>query len=251
MCFLLPFLISPSLSYFFIIRLVLLFLNSPYTTCSQRQQDKSIDPAIVQLIKDELDRSNPFVTQFRAAATFLADNPHQSLKLVLLGSRKFDGRTYNLPTSSEVAALIVGDIDHNFNVRDIILHETRGGVQRINELHPSYLPLQYPLLFPFGEDGYRDDIKHRTETLTSTKVKTRVSIREYLAYKLMYRPDQVSTLLHASKLLQQFIVDVYTMMEAQRLLWVRTHQKDLRVDLYQGLTDAVINGETDASSTGK
>lgn len=198
-----------------------------------------------------MDVINPYVAQFRSAAEMLASPQTQRLKLVLLGGRKTDGRNYNLPTTSEVAALIVGDIDFDFNVRDIVLQGTDGEVQHINELHPSYLPLQYPLLYPYGEDGYRDDVKHRQETLAATKTKTRLSIREYLAYKLMYRPFEVSTLLHSSKLLQQFIVDVYTMMESQRLLWVRTHQRELRADLYQGLSDAVINGETEVSSTGK
>ncbi|KAL4609927.1 hypothetical protein ACB092_08G015800 [Castanea dentata] len=30
-----------------------------------------------------------------------------------------------------------------------------GGLHRINELPPSYMALQYPLLFPYGEDGFR------------------------------------------------------------------------------------------------
>ncbi|KAI9108260.1 hypothetical protein K1719_020743 [Acacia pycnantha] len=39
--------------------------------------------------------------------------------------------------------------------------------------------------------------------------------------------------------------------ESQRLLWVRTHQKELRVDLYQGLADAVLSGETNGATIGK
>ncbi|KAI9070477.1 hypothetical protein K1719_047560 [Acacia pycnantha] len=67
----------------------------------------------------------------------------------------------------------------------------------------------------------------------------------------MTRLHEISTLLHASRLLQQFIVDGYTMIESQRLLWVRTHQKELRVDLYQGLADAVLSGETNGATIGK
>ena len=56
------------------------------------------------------------------------------------------------------------------HIQDIIL-ETRGGqLQRIDELHSSYLGLQYPLLFPYGEDGYRPDILHRA-TSTGKKKK--------------------------------------------------------------------------------
>lgn len=139
----------------------------------------------------------------------------------------------------------------DFTVRDVVLQSTSGKLQRINELHPSYLPLQYPLLFPYGEDGYRDDIKHREGNSQKPNTRKRVSIREYMCYRLMFRDNETALHLQASRLLQQFIVDVYTMMESQRLMWVRTHQKDLRADLYKGLSDAVLQGETQATSTGK
>ncbi|XP_054813326.1 uncharacterized protein LOC129313966 [Prosopis cineraria] len=67
----------------------------------------------------------------------------------------------------------------------------------------------------------------------------------------MIRDNEISTMLHASRLLQQFIVDGYTMMESQRLHWITTHQKELRGDLYQDLSDAILTGETQASLTGK
>ncbi|KAK4275758.1 hypothetical protein QN277_018789 [Acacia crassicarpa] len=174
-----------------------------------------------------------------------------TLKMCLISNRQNDGRTYNMPNASEVAALVVEDIDMSFNVRDIIVEKHSGKLQRINELHASYLLLQYPVLFPFGEDGYRDDIEHKDETLRATKTKKRLSMREFFSYRLMTRLHEISTLLYASRLLQQFIVDGYTMIESQRLLWVRTHQKELRVDLYQGLADAVISVETNAATIGK
>lgn len=218
---------------------------------SKHQKDSTINPEVVAMIKQMLDEVNPFVQQYRFASALLMNRGQNQMKLCLLSTRHHDGRTYNVPTSSEVAALVVGDIDMNYNVRDIIVQEQSGCPQRINELHASYLPLQYPILFPFGEDGYRDDIEHRQETLSATKSRKRLSIREFFAYRLMSRDHEISTLLHANRLLQQFIVDGYTMIESQRLHWVRTHQKELRVDLYQGLSDAVIRGETDACSTGK
>ncbi|CAH1420695.1 unnamed protein product [Lactuca virosa] len=38
-------------------------------------------------------------------------NPTERIRLKLIGSRENDGRQYNLPTTNEVAALIIGDID--------------------------------------------------------------------------------------------------------------------------------------------
>lgn len=41
------------------------------------------------------------------------------------------------------------------------------------------------------------------------------------------------------------------MVESERLDYYRKHQNELRVDLYQGLSDALSRGETDPSTLGK
>ncbi|KAL7598011.1 hypothetical protein Lser_V15G21305 [Lactuca serriola] len=107
-----------------------------------------------------LDFINPLVKQFRMARDRFGSNPTERIRLKLIGSRENDGRQYNLPTTNEVAALIIGDID-GYDSRDIVLETQSRQLQRINELHPQYLALQYPLLFPYAEDGFRVDILHR------------------------------------------------------------------------------------------
>ncbi|XP_031111963.1 uncharacterized protein LOC116015936 [Ipomoea triloba] len=123
-------------------------------------------------------------------------NPCAEVKIKLLGKRNKDARTYNLPQVSEVATLVFGDLDTNMGQHDILVKTNAGTLQRITELNPSYLPLQYPLLFPYGEDGY-------------------------------------------------------TMVEAGRLIYVRTHQKNLRCETYNCLTDALTRGEVDPNAQGR
>ncbi|GKB15346.1 hypothetical protein Tco_0849269, partial [Tanacetum coccineum] len=48
--------------------------------------------------------------------------------------------------------------------RDIIVNKTNSGPQRISELHPSYMTLQYPLLYPYGEDGFHEKVPYHTNT---------------------------------------------------------------------------------------
>ncbi|GJU47752.1 hypothetical protein Tco_1217307 [Tanacetum coccineum] len=67
-------------------------------------------------------------------------------------------RHYNAPTMSEVAALIVNDFEDGLPTRDIIVNSKDNDPKRISELHPSYMALQYPLLFPYVEDGFHDKI---------------------------------------------------------------------------------------------
>ncbi|GJZ46369.1 helicase [Tanacetum coccineum] len=74
-------------------------------------------------------------------------------------------RQYNAPTVSEVARLIINDFGDGEPSRDIIVNKTNSGPQRISELHPSYMAQQYPLLFPYGEDGFHEKIPYHTNTV--------------------------------------------------------------------------------------
>jgi hypothetical protein len=123
------------------------------------RSNKELDEQIVINLKNMLDENNVHAKSFRMARDMLQDNPIQDLKLKLIADRKNDGRIYNQPTVSEVAAFIVGDINSG-SQRDIIMHKKSGNLQRINEFHPSYLAYQYPLIFPYGEDGFRTGIQH-------------------------------------------------------------------------------------------
>ncbi|GJT34989.1 hypothetical protein Tco_0925408 [Tanacetum coccineum] len=116
------------------------------------------DLLIADKIKKILDDKNPLVKKFRMIGESIKENNACNVKLRLVEKRDKDVREYNLPTANEVAAIIIGDFDDTGRTKDIIVEGTSGVPQRISELHPSYLPLQYPLLFPYAEDGYRDKI---------------------------------------------------------------------------------------------
>ncbi|XP_050278246.1 uncharacterized protein LOC126719772 [Quercus robur] len=62
---------------------------------------------------------------------------------------------------------------------------------------------------------------------------------------------QRNTLLLGGRLFQQFIVDAYTSIEKERLQWVRQNQLKLRSELYGGLKDAVLRGDTNPKTVGK
>ncbi|XP_019158020.1 PREDICTED: uncharacterized protein LOC109154747 [Ipomoea nil] len=206
---------------------------------------------IVQDIQDALDQNNVLVKSFRMARTEIETNPMAEIKIKLIGKRNKDARTYNLPQVSEVAALIVGDLDPNMGECDILVESRSGIFKRISELNPAYLPLQYPLLFPFGEDGYREDIQFSGVQQQGRPGRIRISPREYFSYYIQDRKNEMSTLLFARRLLQQFLVDAYTMIEYGRLVYVRTHQRSLRCESYKCLTDALTRGELDPSAQGR
>lgn len=179
-------------------------------------------------IKQDLDEHNVLVRSFRCAKGHIDSNSGVDFKLRLIGKQNGDARTYNLPTVSEVAALIVGDIDPTMGSRDILVETNSGGLKRINELNPAYLPLQYPILFPYGEDDYREDIQFNGVRNNQRGGRVRVSQREFFAYRIHGRFNDLSTILYARRLFQQFLVDAYTMVESSRLLYIRNNQKSLR-----------------------
>lgn len=206
---------------------------------------------IVNDIKKLLDQINPFANIYRMICDRLHENHATDLKLRIIGKKGHDGRRYNLPVASEVAALIVGDFDTVGVERDIIVETRTGSLKRISVLSSAYLPLQYPLLFPRGEDGYRDDIPLNDDSGGESRKRQKVTMREFFAYRIQQRVIEQSPLLYSRHLFQQFLVDVYSMIESSRLQYIRSHQKELRSDMYKGITKAILRGETNASTTGK
>ena len=189
-----------------------------------------------------LDSKNMLVKTYRMVRNHLHEKPNVSLRLRLIYQRDKDGRTYNLPTSSEIAALIVGDENQSVEQRDIIVEEQSGVLKRISELHPSYLALQYPILFPYGDDGYRINIPHRDFGPNTKKTRPNCTMREFFAYRMQDRDNKFSLILNARRLYQQFIVDAYTMIESERLNYIRFQQTKLRCECFNSLRSVQQGG---------
>ncbi|KAJ1412947.1 Helitron helicase-like domain [Sesbania bispinosa] len=163
---------------------------------------------------------------------------------LIIKERPANQPQYNLPTASQVAGIIVaGDMESIARGRDIKVVDHDGDITSIQETKGYYDPLQYPLLFPFGTYGW--DIH------TNNNRGRNVSCREYYSYMLQIRPNDQSTLLKAGRLLQQYVVDNYVKIESGRLRWIRTHQNDIRAEVYQGLQDALHVGEITTENIGR
>ncbi|KAI4324091.1 hypothetical protein L6164_023655 [Bauhinia variegata] len=77
-------------------------------------------------------------------------NECENVTIKLLCDRNTDGRSYNLPTLSEVAALIISDFGSATIDKDILFMNFILLTSHFN-----------PLLFPYREDGYRTGMMHR------------------------------------------------------------------------------------------
>jgi hypothetical protein len=116
----------------------------------------------------------------------------------------------------------------------------------------SYLPLQYPLLFPYAEDGYITDVYHVDVTdATPDEKKKLVTMREWFAYRIQDRQKEYSLILNSRRLFQQFLVDGYTMVEAERMLFIKNKNKELRTETYAKLAVLAENGDSGVTLRGK
>ncbi|GJW10927.1 ATP-dependent DNA helicase PIF1 [Tanacetum coccineum] len=181
-----------------------------------------IDRDIMNEVKDVLDASSDLVKTFRRARDWYNEDNKQNIRIKLVAKR-----------------------DRETNIQSSDLQR---GLERINIFHPLYLPLQYPLLMPCGQDGYHLEIPRRKkygEPATGKKDKT-VSMREWFSYQIQDRTNQENLFTRGGRLFQQFLVDGYTMVEIKRLYFHRAKQSKLRCDTYSNIRSSITAGNTDS-----
>lgn len=120
-----------------------------------------------------------------------------------------DRRRENLPTSNEVAAIIIDEYDKPCE-RDIFLTERVNGIngtsmKRISQNHAAYMPLHYVLLFPHGDKRWHWGL--RIDANSRQRIKNRLCQRAFYRYRLDMRRNEFSILHNLCRLFQQYIVD--------------------------------------------
>ncbi|KAL8099136.1 hypothetical protein AgCh_031714 [Apium graveolens] len=210
-----------------------------------------VDAEVVEGLLRMLDDTNELVKCFCMARDHFKEQPVQDLKIVMKVCRPVTGRENFIGPLNEVGAIMVGYLEDTCGERDIIIESKSDGIERISDIHPKLMALQYPLLFPNGEDGYHDDIPYIQTKNNGGKKRKRVTMKEFYAYKLQIRHHEGNTPRLGGRLFQQYIVDAFSAIEQARLWWFRTHQKVLRNDLYDNIAKIIRSGEFDTTNIGK
>ncbi|XP_064619488.1 uncharacterized protein LOC135482932 [Lineus longissimus] len=188
-----------------------------------------------------LHAQNKYIRQLKSAVEYLSLQESQDLRVVIHEDKtpqKEHPRRYNAPSGDDVGILMPNEPTAT---RDIILHQRSGHLQHISELHRAYDALQYPILFPYGTDGYSIYLKSETNK--------KVTQMQYYAYHLQCRPNNY--IIHCRHLFQQFLVDVYCKIETERLLYLRREQRSLRADSYHNLRDSILSNDADPRNVGQ
>jgi hypothetical protein len=194
-----------------------------------------------------LNEHNSLVKAFRYARDRLEQEGDQRVTLWLLGCNSRDDVQYNLPISGEI--VIIGDYSADEYTYDVLVHGKSGGLKRVSCLNPCYLPLQYPLLFPYCKRGYHLGIRY-TNANDKGIVHKYVTMLEFSRFHMHYRLNQQNPFICYGRLSDQLIVDLYSTVEGSRLKFKAGHQKELRSESVQGIADAIDKGFTNADSVG-
>lgn len=225
-----------------------------------------VDANLVMQIQGLMHTHNKYVKQFKTAYDKIAasSNSIDDVKIVIKENRipnVHKGRV-NAPVIEEVAVVMSGEMCEK---RDIIIEGNflylsippcpvvdwlfffvfnldgfflgRNGVlRRVNETHQCYDPLQYPLLFPYGTDGYSIYLKQKNGS-------TALSAMQYYKYSLMTRDNNY--LLLYGDLLNLYVVDMYAKIEGERALYIKLNQSKLRSEEYTHFKDSLSSDSCD------
>lgn len=100
-----------------------------------------------------LDAHNHYVQMYRSARERLHGSDVPNVRIHFFGDRgRPHDNWFSGPTASELAALIVGDLNPQCDRFDVIVQAMSGELEHILYLNPSLMPLQYPLLFDADTD---------------------------------------------------------------------------------------------------
>lgn len=149
-----------------------------------------VDAEIVEGLTKMLDDTNELVKEFYSARDHFETEGGINLQIKLKVSRSESGRENHVGPSDEVAGIMVGDMDDTDGSRDIIIESHMKGLERISDIHPKLMALQYPVLFPHGCDGFHKKIPFEKVDNKSQKQREMISMKEYYSYKFQVRTNE-------------------------------------------------------------
>ena len=175
-----------------------------------------------------------------------SNNPPVRPVKMIIATRPFQDRRYTNPTTTEIAAVYVGNDGAAPNPadRDLEVYPAQPNAPttvQIKATSPNADPMTYPLLFFHGEMGWSVNIQRHVvpnERQREVRHRARLTLNEFYAFRVAVQ-GSFSTNHRSRLLLQQYLVDAVTKVEGKELAYIRTHQQQLRVESYQGLMDHI------------
>nr|GLL17688.1 uncharacterized protein LOC109154419 [Ipomoea trifida] len=141
--------------------LQLYFFDTDHEVENRIKGADRMEASVIENLIDVLGR-NPYSQFFRNLKDM---SSLDDCNIVIRSNASLDQRVYNMPTSSQVAAIWVDEQDGSGqNNRDIRVLGKTGQSHSVKYYYGCYDPLQYPLLFPHGESGWHEGISKHTKS---------------------------------------------------------------------------------------
>lgn len=148
------------------------FNNSFTTNIPRRGFYERSNQVLHRKITAHLSAINPYITFLKSMGERLTDAPNLlGFKLLYKNPKHHDPRIYNRPSSDEVAVAWEGDANNPIDVavaKDILIEARSGLRYSVPYWHPAYIPLRYPLIFPFDELSWHNDIPYADVALSES-----------------------------------------------------------------------------------
>ncbi|EFO97109.1 hypothetical protein CRE_30483 [Caenorhabditis remanei] len=212
-----------------------------------REMNSSCSKEIFEKLIDILKQHHPHVKSFKMMfevekeekeKAALEKRPERTVKMTFQIRSQDDQRRYQNPTADEIAVVYVGDEEEIPGKRGLTVHQKSGQLQSLHVIDPNCDPMTYPLLFPKGQMGWHPKIPYARKKGN----RVNVTMREFYAFNLHVRKT-FRPLFRAGKLMQQYVVDVWSRVEQNRLNFYMQNQASLRSEQMSGLQDYVAGEE--------
>lgn len=154
------------------------------------KESEKLDEEIVRGLLQMLDECNVLVKRFRMACDRFENNEIYDLDIFLKVCHSESGRENNIGASNEVGVVMVGEQQDPEGDRDIIVEDKVYGLHRITTIDPKLMALQYPLLFPTGEDGFHKDLYYEHTDETRGRKRQKLTLKDFYSYKLHVRHSE-------------------------------------------------------------
>src|SRR6267142_1986378 len=213
--------------------------------CIGHSANSTLDRNIMQTLQDMLYRHHPSVLLYKHAFQITQGMSSEQNCLIVLCFDPHTDRCCYLPPDAraqEIAILLPGDGDQPQDCQDIILHHNAGYLECIKDTNPLYPCLRYVLLHPTGQlDWHRFIPYEEVEDQQRQNKHKYMTLAEFHRFYLLPRPPHIESnhLFLAGKLFQEYVCEIWAVAEQNRLNYHRHNQKQLHVEVYQGLQDAV------------
>lgn len=196
-------------------------------------------------IENFIRENNAYYETYKTMQEMANEDPSrvQELAVLFKDRRGMDAGRYNAPTANEVGIIFnLNEFNAPPKWNLVVKYRNERDNQAIffhDNVTENHDPMCYPIFFPYGHQGWTENIL-LTEPIGSV---THVSLNDYKRFYYHIRENVFNPFHHAGNLFQQYTVDAYVQVESRKIDFLRKQQPHMRVVDSPELRSRLAQGE--------